>query len=188
MTCARLRVLMSRGLAGFLIFIWNHHSLAQEGVVYTDHQTYYLGAHMGSLLPFKIVGMQDTYPAWGMWLSHPSEITQVEYGLLLVNAKGVHFYNGSISLRIDYELAKTLEAYFTLGLDANYFKLKDTSTRTFDFKFSGGSHGGFGALQRIARDLCLRADFKFGFGPGKTLYVGLGILWEIGAGSTASTP
>ncbi|MCB0361609.1 MAG: hypothetical protein KDD35_02755, partial [Bdellovibrionales bacterium] len=140
----------------------------------------YFGASMGPLLPFKIDGMTETYPTWGMWLSHPSEISQVEYGFLAAHAKGVSFYNLSIGLRIDYELAKALQAYLTLGIDGNYYRPQDTLTNTYDFDFSGGSHFGFGVLQRMALDLYLRADCKFSFGPGKTLYTGFGFLWEIG--------
>lgn len=157
-----------------------HSSLAQENVRYPDNKSYYFGAGLGPFLPFKVAGVADTYPAWGVWFSHPSEISQVEYSIFSINAKGVTFYNFSIGLRIDYEVAMAVQAYFTLGLDGNYYKRKETEDQEFDFAFKGGSHVGFGVLQKLAVDLFLRGDCKLNLSPGKSLYIGIGFMWEFG--------
>lgn len=157
-------------------------SLAQENVRYPDNKSYYVGAGLGPFLPFKVAGVVDTYPAWGIWFSHPSEVSQVEYSIFSVNAKGVTFYNFSIGLRIDYEVAMAVQAYFTLGLDGNYYKRKESEEGEFDFSFKGGSHVGFGVLQKLAVDLFLRGDCKLNLSPGKSLYIGLGLMWEFGGG------
>ncbi|MBK7844423.1 MAG: hypothetical protein IPJ71_12110 [Bdellovibrionales bacterium] len=154
--------------------------LAQENVRYPDNKSYYVGAGLGPFLPFKVAGVADTYPAWGVWFSHPSEISQVEYSIFSVNAKGVTFYNFAIGLRIDYEVAMAVQAYFTLGLDGNYYKRKESEGQEFDFVFKGGSHVGFGVLQKLAVDLFLRGDCKLNLSPGKSLYIGIGLMWEFG--------
>lgn len=162
-------------------------SLAQENVRYPDNKNYYIGAGLGPFLPFKVAGVEDTYPAWGLWFSHPSEVSQVEYGIFTVNAKGVTFYNLSVGLRIDYEVAMAVQAYFTLGLDGNYYKRKESEEGEFDFEFKGGSHIGFGGLQKLAVDLFLRGDCKLNLSPGKGLYIGLGLMWEFGGSSETSS-
>lgn len=168
-------------------FIGVQSSFAQENVRYPDNKSYYFGAGLGPLLPFKVAGVVDTYPAWGLWFSHPSEISQVEYSFFSVNAKGVTYYNFSIGLRIDYEVAMAVQAYFTLGLDGNYYKRKESEEGEFDFSFKGGSHVGFGVLQKLAVDLFLRGDCKLNLSPGKSLYIGLGLMWEFGGGAETSS-
>lgn len=168
-------------------FINAQSSFAQENVRYPDNKSYYFGAGLGPFLPFKVAGVVDTYPAWGLWFSHPSEISQVEYSFFSVNAKGVTYYNVSIGLRIDYEVAMAVQAYFTLGLDGNYYNRKETEEGTLDFLFKGGSHVGFGVLQKLAVDLFLRGDCKLNLSPGKSLYIGLGLMWEFGGGADSSS-
>ncbi|MBK9039976.1 MAG: hypothetical protein IPL83_12570 [Bdellovibrionales bacterium] len=169
------------------LFLDFQSSLAQENVRYPDNKSYYIGAGLGPLLPFKVAGVVDTYPAWGLWFSHPSEVSQVEYSIFSVNAKGVTFYNFSVGLRIDYEVAMAVQAYFTLGLDGNYYKRKESEEGEFDFAFKGGSHVGFGVLQKLAVDLFLRGDCKLNLSPGKSLYIGLGLMWEFGGSGENSS-
>src|SRR5512135_1935769 len=91
--------------------------VAQEGVKYTDRGGWDTSALAGAFLPFGIVGVRDSYPAWAVMFSHPSAIARVEYGFMDIDAKGVKMYSGSIGFRIDYRVLDAVDGFFTLGLD-----------------------------------------------------------------------
>ena len=187
-TCAFLKKFSSALLVGLAIFCSTPAS-AQDGVSYAADESLFFGASVGRLLPFGVVGVRDNYPMWGLWFSHPSEVSQIEYGFLAANTKGVTWYNLSVGLRIDFDVVKAVQGYFTLGANAYYYKRKRTQLRTFDFVPSGGVHLGFGMMQEISNGYFFRADCKFAFGPGKTLYVGLGLMAEFdGGGEEGATP
>lgn len=161
---------------------------AQVGVSYSDEDSVFFGANVGTLLPFGITGVRDNYGGWGLWLSHPSEISQVEYGFVHVSGKGVNWYNLHLGFRIDYEVLRAVRGYFSMGANGYYYKRKRTILREFDFAPSGGIHLGFGVMQEVSKGIYARADSKFGFGPGKTLYFGVGMMWEISSGGENPSP
>lgn len=162
---------------------------AQEGVDFTTEDGVFFGGGVGTILPFGIKGVRDNYSAWSMWFSHPTEVSQVEYTFVHANGNGVKWYNLAIGLRIDFEVLKAVRGYFTLGADGYYYQRKRTTLREFEFAPSGGMHLGFGVMQEVLPEFFLRADFKFGFSPGKTLYVGVGTVWEFGgAGAEPGRP
>lgn len=129
----------------------------------------------GRFLPFGIAGVTDNYPMWGIFAAHPSVLGLVEYEFLSARGEGVILYNGTLGLRWDFGIFDALEGFF--GFGANYFlyQRKRTTRSTFEFRQTGGYCLKWGVFQPISDALRLRADFKFNSGPGRTLYVGLGL-------------
>ena len=129
----------------------------------------------GRFLPYGVVGVRDNYPMWGLFASHPSPLGLVEYGFLSARGEGVILYNGSLGLRWDFGIFDTLEGFFGFGANAFLYQRKRTTRRTFEFTQTGGYYLGWGVFQPVSDAIRIRADFKFNSGPGRTLYVGLGI-------------
>lgn len=173
----------------FLIFVYSSVIFAQTEEVkqfkrpinYVEVEHYEIGLSGGSFLPFGIVGVRDQYPSAGIWFSHPTAYGGIEYMLNSINAKSVTYYNGVLSLRLDFKAFDYADAYFRLGLDLHYYKRKPTLVREFDFYQTVGSHVGFGIDLQGKGPVALRSDFKFGFGPGHNLFVNLGIVYKWGA-------
>lgn len=129
----------------------------------------------GRFLPFGIVGVRDNYPMWGLFAAHPSPLGLIEYGFLSARGEGVILYNGSLGLRWDFGIFDVLEGFFSIGGNYFLYQRKRTTRTTFEFQQTGGYYIGWGVFQPISDSLRVRADFKFNSGPGRTLYVGLGL-------------
>ncbi len=142
----------------------------------TEHTDF--GVQAGTFLPFGIVGVRDQYPSWGAWYSQQTGYGGLDWGANAINAKGVKFYNGYLSLRVDFKAYDFIDAFFRLGFDAHNYKRKRTILRTFDFFQTHGGHVGFGGYIPVGGALWLRSDFKFGFGPGNQMFVNLGLVWR----------
>lgn len=175
-------------LFGFIFF--SVQSEALDGLVYKNPGTWDVSVTAGKLLPYDIVGVRDTYPGWGIAFSHPHFVSQMEYQFLVFKGNQVTYYNANASLRIDYQLYETLDGFFSVGFDGHYYQRKpNRTTSEFDFKYTSGFHTGFGFLWPLGPKLNLRADFRFGFGPGRNLYTGLGLQYtfdDIRGGGTNS--
>lgn len=168
-----------------VLSLWGLRLPADELLVWQDSEKYDFSLHAGPFLPFGIVGVRDNYPFWGMSFSHPTSFTRIEYTLLHGRAKGVKYYNGALSLRFDFQALDYLQGFAKLGADFHYYQRKRTQLREFPFYQSGGMHMGFGGLIPIVEDFFFRSEFKFNFGPGRSLYVGLGFTYAFGAEENA---
>ncbi len=108
-----------------------------------------------------------------------SQSLSVEYDLDMANAKGVTYFLGYISLRHDFVVGDVLPLFFTLGLDAHYFKRRDsygeiTGRRTeYDYRFTSGWHMGFGTETVVYGNILFRTDFRMGMSPGRQLIVSI---------------
>ncbi|MCB9025029.1 MAG: hypothetical protein H6625_01820 [Bdellovibrionaceae bacterium] len=178
-------------LFAILIFFISSNSIAQinedttanEIVNYADSQFYEMGGQMGNLLPFGISGVRDNYPLVGILYSHPTVYGNLEYILSSAKAKGVSWYEGLLSLRIDYTVYDFFSGYFRLGAQGVHYQGDYSETGNNNFETSYGSHFGFGSYFQMAGPYWGRVDFKFGFGPGNTLNITAGIIYRWGSES-----
>lgn len=134
----------------------------------------------GSFLPYDIEGVRELLPIWGIKMGHSvSRTLSLEYDLDIGNAKGVKYFLGYVSLRHDFVVGDVLPLFFTLGVDAHFYKRQDsygeiTGRRTeYDYRFSTGWHMGFGTETVIYGDILFRTDFRLGLSPGRQLVVAL---------------
>ena len=139
-----------------------------------------LGIKTGSFLPYDIEGVRDLLPIWGIKLGHDvSRTLSLEYDIDIAHAKGVQYFLGYFSLRHDFVVGNAIPLFSTLGVDAHYYKRRDsygeiTGRRTeYDYQFSGGWHLGFGTETVVYGDILFRADFRMGFSPGRQLVVAI---------------
>lgn len=139
-----------------------------------------LGIKSGSFLPYGIEGVRDLLPMWGIKLGHSvSDTLALEYDIDMAHAKGVSYFLGYFSLRHDFAIGKALPAFFLLGVDAHFYKRRDSygeitgRLTEYDFQFSSGWHLGFGTETVIYGDILFRSDFRMGFSPGRQLVVSL---------------
>lgn len=135
----------------------------------------------GTLLPFGVVGVRDKYPMLGFYYSNKAfTAPKYEIGLFSANANQVTFYTASLSYKIDVNMYDALQAFVNFGLDAHYYKRKPGTFTEYPFVATGGAHLGFGTYHELTKDLLIRADFKFNFGPGKTFFAGIGLVtrWD----------
>lgn len=148
----------------------------------------------GSLLPYGIPGVRDTYPFWGMKYSHPFQIWNLEYGLNLLNAKKVTLYQASLSVRLDFDLNELAYLIFYFGGDFTYYKRGPTlvwapdlltvvRTIEYDYTSQFGGHAGLGVVSKISKTIQVRGDCKMGGNPGTTLIASIGIIFWLNEAS-----
>lgn len=154
-------------------------TLSEEIINYADSTYFELGGQLGSLLPFGVGGVKETYPLTGFLFSHPTPYGNLEYLFNAAQAKGVTWQEALLSLRIDFNVYDFFSGYFRLGAQATRFQRASTEDGTaFDFVTRFGSHFGFGSYLQMAGPYWGRVDFKFGFGPGNTLNVTAGLVYR----------
>lgn len=151
-----------------------------DSVDFVRRKSWDMSTTAGVFMPTGIAGVRENYPFWGFMVSHPSEISQIEYGFLHGRAKQVIYYNTYISFRLDYRVADAAEGFMFLGPDLHYWRRKPSRTRSYDFQLAGGVHGGFGGYFELFPNFSLRGDMKFNIYPGKTVYFGVGFIYRFG--------
>lgn len=156
------------------IILFTQNLLAQQGINYKEANSFDVAITTGYFLPYRINGVTDTYPFWGLSFGFPTLLSQVELMALHGRSKQVIFYKYSLGYRIDFSLYDAIQGFISIGYEASTYKRAPRVNRTYDFVTESGLYSGFGALIPIKGDLCFRSDFKFSFNPGKSLYVGLG--------------
>lgn len=130
-------------------------------------------------MPYGVIGVRDKYPMWGFTYSNKAfTAPRYELSFLAANAKAVTYYNGSLSYRIDFEVYEAAYAFIKFGIDGHYYKRKPTILREFDYTFLTGGHVGMGFMTGVGPGLHLRMDLKFNANPGRTAYVGLGLMYQ----------
>lgn len=139
------------------------------------------GFHAGGFLPYGIYGVRDQYPMWGGRYGHPFRIWRLEWGGYFTSAKGVRLYNGSVSWTFDLDIYDVKLLPF-VGGDVYYYSGK-TNIRTLPFVITYGGHIGLSPYFVINNMWAMRADFKYNFSPGNSLYAGIGFAYSW-AGST----
>lgn len=162
-----------------------HTSAAQEAESGNPNSYFDLGLKTGSFLPYGIEGVRELLPIWGLKFGHSvSPTLALEYDLDMAHAKGISYYLAYVSLRHDFVVEDALPLFLLIGVDAHYFKRKNsigsiTGTVTdFDYRLSTGWHTGFGTETLIYGDLYFRGDVRMGFSPGRQLTATLGITYR----------
>jgi len=152
----------------------------------TNSNSYFdFGAKVGSFLPYGTEGVRELLPMWGLHMGHSvSQTLGIEYDLDMANAKGVTYYLAYVSLRHDFVVGNVLPLFFTLGVDAHYYKRKDSygeitgSLTEYEWNGSSGWHLGFGTETVIYGDILFRSDFRMGFSPGRQLTVSIAGIYR----------
>lgn len=134
------------------------------------------GIHTGPLLPNQIPGMTEIMPLWGIRYGIPVRKGTLETGIASARAKGVEYYNGSVSIRGDYNI-DDLFALVYAGLDTHYY-----SPNGSPFTMYFGAHVGGGFAAHLGDLLWFRSDMKFNVNPGTALYIGFGLEWRAAPG------
>jgi hypothetical protein len=173
-------MLNSMGLKRFLVlllasFFASSHGFAQESTELNFREFYAFGLHSGTLLPSKISGIKETLPHWGLRFSLPTRRGVIETDLFFANAEGVTYSSATLDFRLDIRVVEELPLHFLVGVHVDNYQ-----TSGADTKVKSGWHYGGGLLQHIAGPVFLRSDFKYRYGPGTSVQVGLGILWLLG--------
>ncbi len=161
----------------FLVFfcgIVNAQEEKDEGKDKKFGQVY--GAHTGPLLPNQIVGMTEIMPVWGVRYGFAVRKGTLEFGVANARAKGVEYYNGSASIRGDYNIDDMFAIVYT-GLDTHYYAPAGGT-----FNMFVGAHVGGGFAAHLGDLLWFRTDMKFNLNPGTALYIGFGLEWRQPAG------
>lgn len=136
------------------------------------------GVHVGPLLPNQIPGMTEIMPTWGVRYAFPVRKGLIELGAANARAKGVIYYNGSLSMRGDFSL-DDLNGVAYAGFDTHYYAPPSST-----FKMYFGAHAGGGFAMHLGDLLWFRTDMKFNVNPGTALYIGFGFEWRAPAGDT----
>ncbi|MCB0390993.1 MAG: hypothetical protein KDD58_06875 [Bdellovibrionales bacterium] len=150
--------------------------LADNIVNYLEANYYELGAQTGSMLPFSISNVEETYPVVGVWWAHPTHYGHIDWLLQSAKAKGVTWYEAMFSLRIDFSVYDFFSGYFRLGPQFVHYQAANSSSS--DFETTYGAHAGFGSYIQMAGPYWGRVDFKFGWGPGSTMDITFGIVYR----------
>ncbi len=141
------------------------------------NNSYDIGLHFGPLLPNRISKVRDIIPGWGVRLAAPTAKGIFELELYHGQGSGIVYRTASFDYRLDIP-NPYLPTHFILGMHADLY-----SPPNLDSRYAGGWHYGGGITEEIAGPLLLRADFKYRYGPGESLYVGVGLLYRIQSGS-----
>ncbi len=166
----------------FSTFAQDEDNEYNENIVsYLGSKYYEFGGHYGKLLPVGVSGVDESYPVYGGWFSHPTGYGNLEYSFNLTQSQGVSWQDGSLGLRIDFSIFDFFEGYFRLGIHTIRHKGADTTSETFNYENSYGSHIGFGNYIQLAGPYWGNVDFKFGFTPGSTLIVSAGLAYRWGS-------
>lgn len=163
----------------FLFIICASPARGDEFLTWQGSDSYDFSVQGGPFLPFKIAGVIDNLMLSGVTVSHPTPVTRVEYGVLQGRGGGVTMYNGFVSLRMDFQALEYVNGFLSLGGDYYYYRPRGISWVP-PYRSKGGAHIGFGGIVDLAGSLKLRTDFKLNNGPGRSLYVGLGLAYEFG--------
>lgn len=142
---------------------------------YTDTAKYEVGFHLGNLLPNQINGVREIIGLGGLRGGYRiGEISFAEFGVTMGNGEGVQWKNLNIDYRFDIPVEGLL-AFAYVGGDTTYYKGVGQGTRLI---FGGHAGGGFKA--NLGGNTWFRADMKFGFSPGTSLYIGAGLEFRFG--------
>lgn len=135
---------------------------------------YEAGFHVGNLLPNQIDGATEIMGLGGVRAGFRfSPLSYAEFGLITGNGEGVEWKNAHIDVRMDIPIENLVGVAY-VGGDTIYYKGVGQST-----KLVFGGHAGGGIQTHLSGLMWFRADMKFGFSPGTSLYIGMGLVLRI---------
>ena len=142
--------------------------------VYEEPQGWQVGVSTGPFLPNNIARVKEILPFWGLSISSDLSVFRPEFTLLQGHGKGHDYYLGMFSFRNELPLYG-FQFFWAWGIQVSYYTQLLYGVLPTDFVSNGGIHGTVGAMWPINDKLRLRSDMMFFVGPGKALYVGLGL-------------
>lgn len=131
----------------------------------------------GTFLPYGIYGVRDNYPALWLRYGHNMGSWRIDYTFHYINAEGVTWYSAAIGAGGIVDLYESLRCAFYVGLNFHYYKPSPTNIRELDWVRSTGFHMGASPMVNISGPMYLRSDFQMNFGPGQSLFAGLGVSY-----------
>lgn len=135
---------------------------------------YEMGFHIGNLLPNQIDGATEIMGLGGIRGGFRfAPLTYAEAGFITGNGEGVEWKNLHVDLRMDIPV-ENLVALAYVGGDVIYYNGNGTGTRMVF-----GGHAGGGVHAHLSGIAWVRADMKFGFSPGTSMYFGIGLEFRI---------
>lgn len=152
----------------------------QEKVRPGQNALYEFGFHLGNLLPNQIEGMTEIIGLGGGRGSFRiAPETYFEMGMIAGNGEGAQWKDVHADIRMDIPI-ENLVGLAYIGADTIYYQGVGRSTKLI---FGGHAGGGFQA--HLSGLVWFRADMKFGFNPGTSLYIGAGFVFRMGDGGGA---
>lgn len=163
-------LLLTLSLLFFCKDVWAQAAGGASG----EDALYELGLHMGKLLPNQIDGVTEIMSLGGVRGGlRLAPLAYAEGGLIFGNGNGVEWKNLHLDLRMDIPIENIVGLAF-IGGDAIYYKGVTGGNRLIF-----GGHAGGGVQTHLGGSIWGRADMKFGFSPGTSLYVGFGLEYRI---------
>jgi hypothetical protein len=134
------------------------------------------GFHLGNLLPNQISGVEEIMALGGVRMGlRLAPLSYFEAGLISGNGEGVEWKNAHVDIRMDIPLENLLAVAY-VGADAAYYKGVGQGN-----KLIFGGHAGGGIMGHVGGPTWFRGDMKFSFSPGTSLYIGVGLVFRLGA-------
>jgi hypothetical protein len=142
---------------------------------------YELGFHLGNLLPNQIDGVTEIMGLGGVRGGlRISPGSYFEAGFITGNGEGAEWKNAHLDVRMDIPVENLVGVAY-VGADTIYYQGRGQGN-----KVVFGGHAGGGIQAHLSGSAWFRADMKFGFSPGTSLYIGAGLVFRMGAGGAGS--
>lgn len=136
---------------------------------------YEFGIDIADLLPDQIGGVSEIMGLGGARVGFRlAPLNYAEFNLFSGNGDGQQWRDFSADIRTDLPIENLLGLAF-VGLDAYDFKGRGQGKRLIF-----GGHVGGGLQAHVGGPIWVRADMKFGFSPGTSLVISLGLTWRFG--------
>lgn len=165
-------------MAGFTAAAQN--DKAGAGTAQGSDAPFEVGLHLGNLLPNQIAGVTEIIGLGGGRVAmRLAPQTYAEAGIIMGNGEGVKWKNIHADLRMDVPIENLVGVAF-VGADTIYYRGANQSSDRIIF----GGHAGGGVQAHLGGPTWFRADMKFGFSPGTSLYFGFGFQFRLGSGGT----
>ncbi|MGE4130887.1 MAG: hypothetical protein AB7F86_04580 [Bdellovibrionales bacterium] len=133
-----------------------------------------IGIHLGNLLPNQIDGVTEIMGLGGARMAmRMGPASYFETGIIMGNGEGQSWKDIHGDFRMDIPV-ENMVALAYVGADAVYYQGQGRGS-----KLTFGGHAGGGAQLKMSGSAWFRADMKFGFNPGTSLYIGFGISWRL---------
>ena len=139
-----------------------------------------LGVSTGPFMANGITGVREILPLFGVRFGFPFRKIFVEASALSGRAQGTEFHSADLGIRIDLDF-EFIQYFILAGADVHYWKRAPNTFREFEYRSGSGWHTGFGFFYPISDVLSFRNDFKISFGPGTTMFVGVGFVFTFGS-------
>lgn len=158
-----------------------------DGATRSTKQAYQVGIIAGTFLPSSVSArVSESIPVVGLVASMPTRLNNFELMFITGKESGIDYMLGSLSMRVDYDAYQVINGFGVIGFTYHHFKPADTATVSYNYQNRPGVQIGFGFTGSAAGNLLLRSDFRLHLGPGKSAYVGMGIVWRFGESGNTS--